>query len=272
MDGNNLAALGGTNVRDVWSGTVEDTYRVFVAECGEDPQAVLVVTDANGLFGLTVDTVRLMQIPALVPSMLVVGIGYPNAATLLDTVDVRARDLTPTTSPRFAQSGGADSFLGLLRSELWPQHAEEHPAACKNSIYFGHSLGGLFGAYVMLTQTDMFDRYILSSPSLWWDNEYVFELERSQALTGQSLDTSAVIGIGSLETDAGRRAEGVNLPQGHPAKPPSGHLDMVDDARRFSSQVSGRDGLDLHHVEAAEEFHATVPPVVLNQALRYFYR
>lgn len=263
-----LSPLGGTNVFDLWSEAVEDTFRVFVAECGDDPQAVLFVTDANGLFGLAVDTVRLMQIPGLVPPMLIVGVGYPDAATLIDTVDVRARDLTPTRSQMFAQSGGADRFISFLQEELWPKLRPGYPRAMANSIYFGHSLGGLFGAYAMLTQTATFDRYILSSPSLWWDNRFIFSLETSRT---DQLNTSAVIGIGSLETDEGRRAEAANLSRGHPAKPPETPLDMVDDAYNFATQVEQREGLDLRYFEIADEYHATVPPVVLNRALRLFF-
>jgi hypothetical protein len=59
-------------------------------------EAVLFVTDGNGLFGLAVDAIRMMQIPALLPSMLVVAVGYPGMAAIGDTVGIRGRDLTPT--------------------------------------------------------------------------------------------------------------------------------------------------------------------------------
>ncbi len=212
------------------------------------------------------------MIPGLVPPMLVVGVGYPEAETLIDTVDMRARDLTPTFSRVFERSGGADVFIEFIRDELWPWLVVEHPAACGNSTFFGHSLGGLFGAYTMLTEPNTFGRYILSSPSLWWDREHIFELHEELAAAGKHLTAPVFLGIGSLETDAGRREEGANLPEGHPAKPPAFYLDMVDDARRFVSQLRAADpDLDLRHVEIADEFHATVPAAVLNRALRHFY-
>jgi predicted alpha/beta superfamily hydrolase len=150
---------------------------VFIGHCGPDPRAILFVTDANGLFGLAVDTVRLMQIPGLLPSLLVVGVGYPDAETVIDTVEIRARDLTPTPDD-------------------------------------------LFGTYALLKATTTFDRYIISSPSLWWDREVIFDVERQRADT-ERLQTEVFFGIGSLETDAGRRREAVNLADGHPAKPPA---------------------------------------------------
>ena len=51
-------------------------------------------------------------------------------------------------------------------------------AAARDVTYFGHSLGGLFGAHTLLTATSTFDRYICSSPSLWWDNAAIHATAR----------------------------------------------------------------------------------------------
>ena len=264
--------LGGTEVHDLWSEAVGDSFRVFVGHCGPNPQATLFVTDANGLFGLAVDTVRLMQIPGLVPSLLVIGVGYPDAEAVIDTVEIRARDLTPTPSRHVPGSGHADAFVEFVSGELRPWLVSRFPNAVGDVTYFGHSLGGLFGAYTLLTASSTFDRYIVSSPSLWWDGEVIFDIERERADTNR-LRSEIFFGIGSLETDAGRRREAVNLAEGHPAKPPPAHLDMVDDLRRFAAQLAARSDptLQISSVEIADEFHATVPSVVLNRALRSFH-
>ena len=263
--------LGGIEVDDLRSEAVGDSFRVFVGHCGPNPEAILFVTDANGLFGLAVDMVRLMQIPGLVPSLLVVGVGYPDAETLIDTVEIRARDLTPTPIGRFPGSGHADAFIEFVSGELRPWLGDRFPDAADDMTYFGHSLGGLFGAYTLLTASSTFDRYIVSSPSLWWDSEVIFDVERRQAETIRR-HSEVFFGIGSLETDAGRRREAANLSDGHPAKPPAAHLDMVDDLRRFVAQLAARDDptLRISSVEIADEFHATVPGVVLSRALRSF--
>jgi predicted alpha/beta superfamily hydrolase len=264
-------ALGDTEVFDLWSEHVGDTFRVFVGRCGPDPERILLVTDANGLFGLTVDTIRLMQIPALVPSLLVVGVGYPDADTLVDTVQIRTRDLTPTTSRPIEGSGRAADFVQFIATELAPWLRDRFPTAVDDMTYFGHSLGGLFGAYSLLTTNATFDRYIISSPSLWWDGGTIFDLERSRP-DDHRLRSQVYFGIGLLETDAGRRSEAENLPEGHPAKPPAAHLDMVDDMRRFIAQLRSRNDqtLRIAGIEVADEFHATVPGIVLSRALRHF--
>src|SRR5262249_21334727 len=117
-------SLGATEVHDMWSAQVEDTFRIFVAACGHRPQGKILVTDGNGLFGLVVDTIRLMQIPALLPPIFVVGVGYPGADTAADTIEIRTRDLTPTLWPAYPGSGGADRFLSFLGGSLfeWIAH------------------------------------------------------------------------------------------------------------------------------------------------------
>ncbi len=272
MSNQPISAIGSSEVHDISSAAVGDDFRIFVAECGSDPQGILLVVDGNGLFGLTVDTVRLMQIPALVPSLIVVAVGYPNASTLIDTAQIRARDLTPTRSTMFKGSGHADEFVQFLSDELRPWLKQRYADASGNITFFGHSLGGLFGTYVLLTQTALFDRFILSSPSLWWDRELVFRIEQNRSTQEEDLRAAAFFGIGSLETDEGRRAEGINLAPNHPFKPPPAHLDMVDDMRRFTAQLASRNysTLDLHTAEIEGEFHATVPASVLSRALRHF--
>ena len=269
-----IPAIGLSEVDDLHSAAVGDDFRIYSAECGPNPQGILLVADGNGLFGLAVDTVRLMQIPGLVPSINVVAVGYPSALTLLDTAEIRARDLTPSQSAMFDRSGHADEFIEFLSDELRPWLSNKFPQAVSDITYFGHSLGGLFGTYVLLTHPALFDRYVVSSPSLWWDRELLFRIEQERSTTEADLRASAFFGIGSLETDEGRRAEAINLASDHPFKPPAVHLDMVDDMRRFTGQLASRKypTLDLQTVEIADEFHATVPGIVLNRALRYFWK
>ncbi len=80
---------------------------------------------------------------------------------------------------------------------------------------FGQSLGGMFAVNEWLADDRLFDRYVISSPSLRWD------------------DVPAYLAIGSEETDAGRRREAAALPNDAVWKPPPTHLDMVDDLGRF---------------------------------------
>ncbi len=49
----------------------------------------------------------------------------------------------------------------------------------KRKIYVAHSYGGLLGAYILLTEPTMFERYVISSPSLWFDNKVMLSRARA---------------------------------------------------------------------------------------------
>jgi predicted alpha/beta superfamily hydrolase len=266
-------ALGGSEAFDLWSPEVGDIFRVFIGRCGADPQATIVVTDGNGLFGLVVDAVRIMQIPQLLPPLLVVGLGYPGARTVSDATELGSRDLTPTAWPPFPGSGGADRFLSFIRSTLFSWIGERFPAALETPVYFGHSLGGLFGTHALFDPDPPFSHYLLSSPSLFWDRRAMFVREARWSASPPDVDLRAFFGIGSLETDRGRRLEGRELPDDHPGKPPSIYLDMVDDLARFTEQLQAQSHprLDVAVEVFADEYHATVPALVLTHGLRRFF-
>lgn len=104
-----------------------------------------------------------------------------------ETVAVRTRDFTPTVDPRFsrlfpalAMMGRAPRFLAFVRDELqlWVQDRFQ---ATGDAAFFGHSMGGLFATYALLSDASPFQRYGIASPSLWWDNDVIFDVEKRYA-------------------------------------------------------------------------------------------
>jgi predicted alpha/beta superfamily hydrolase len=263
--------LGDTEVVDLWSDDVGDTFRLFVGRCGPKPRTTIVVVDGNGLFGMTLDLVRLMQIPGLMPSAVVVGIGYPGTATVAETVGIRERDLTPTVWPAFPGSGGAEQFLRFIRGQVFDEIGRRSPGCLGTTVFFGHSLGGLFGTWALLQEPPPFTHFVLSSPSLFWDRYAIFAQE--EARTGPDLAAQVFVGIGELEDDAGRRRETQSLPAGHWHKAAATRLDMVDDLLRFTERLGARGypGLAMEVAVLPDEFHATVPATVLTRGLRRFF-
>ena len=67
--------------------------------------------------------------------------------------------------------------------------------------FIGHSYGGLFGTFILLTQPDLFGRYVIISPSLWFDNGSIMKLENQQVLR-RAIHARAFFAVGSLETKA----------------------------------------------------------------------
>lgn len=71
-------------------------------------------------------------------------------------------------------SGGA-AFITFLDTVLRPWVHSYFPNANfhRDGLY-GHSFGGLFVIYALLTRPDLFDVYLSASPYLIWNQEYIF--------------------------------------------------------------------------------------------------
>lgn len=84
----------------------------------------------------------------------------------------RFRDYSfaPSTKPENQakyQFGGANAHIDFIRNQVKPYIEQHYRVKPGNDSYFGYSMGGLFGAYTLLTQPDTFDNYLLGSPSVW---------------------------------------------------------------------------------------------------------
>lgn len=101
----------------------------------------------------------------ILPTSIVVGIA---------NVD-RKRDFTFPTSIEqdkkdFPTTGGSAKFIEFLGKELQPFINKQYRTSPKRSI-IGQSLGGLLATEVLFKQPQLFDDYVIISPSLWWDKE-----------------------------------------------------------------------------------------------------
>lgn len=72
------------------------------------------------------------------------------------------RNAYPTT-------GHSARFTAFLGSELIP-HVEKTYRCSGSRTLIGQSLGGLLAAEILRRQPAMFSRYLVISPSLWWDS------------------------------------------------------------------------------------------------------
>jgi uncharacterized protein len=281
MPGNG-SPLADTEVHHLRSEHVGDEYKIFVGHCGLRDGAApvtLYLTDANGLFGGAVDTIRLMHLSAHLPPLLVVGIGYRMGA-IHQTLAVRTRDLTPTVDPTYARifpdqshMGGARRFLAFIRDELKPWVGARYGVDPDDAAYFGHSMGGLFGTYALLTEPTMFRRHGIGSPSLWWDHDAIFEHEAAYADAHRDLPARAFFAVGAHEDHDGRQREASRLPEDERAKAGLRYIDMVADTDRMVTALRGRSypSLELDEVVLPGEFHITVPLLNLSRSLRYLF-
>lgn len=125
-----------------------------------------------------------------VPKSIVVGIA---------TVD-RRRDFTyPTTiaeqKSAAPTSGHSDKFIAFLEKELQPYIAKNYKSNGSKMI-IGQSLGGLLTTEILLKKPEMFDKYVIISPSLWWDNGSLLKQSSDMLKANFSTNTSVYVGVG----------------------------------------------------------------------------
>ncbi|VAW01467.1 hypothetical protein MNBD_ALPHA01-1363, partial [hydrothermal vent metagenome] len=193
------------------------TYEIHVMipvskKDGSEKFPVLYMTDSNG--GIPISQItRTMQTAGELSRFIVVGIGYP-VDTVFNALYLRQRDLTPSEAKQRRypfpieniveitggrKSGGAAEFLGFIRDELKPFINANYKTQPEESGYFGHSLGGLFGLYVLFNKPDTFNRYVIGSPAIWWDNEIIFAQARKYLESHDELNASVYMAVGGME-------------------------------------------------------------------------
>ncbi|MEM7086561.1 MAG: alpha/beta hydrolase-fold protein [Bacteroidota bacterium] len=117
----------------------------------------------------------------MIPETIVVGIA---------NVD-RKRDFTyPSKNQRdrteFPTTGGAQKFSDFIQNELLQFVDSEYRTNTEKTI-IGQSLGGLLATEFLFRTPQLFDNYIIVSPSLWWDNESLLTKNLDPKLAPKSI-------------------------------------------------------------------------------------
>jgi len=134
---------------------------------------VLFLLDGDAHFHHVTGIVHFFTTRNMIPPLIVIAL--PN-------ID-RTRDFSPTTIDQRPTSGGADKFLEFFQEELIP-YVDSHYRTHPYRIIVGHSLGGVFAIYALLTHQDVFNAYIAISPSLGYDNDLI--LKKAPAILEKS--------------------------------------------------------------------------------------
>ena len=170
----------------------------------------------------------------------------------------RVRDLTPERDESWTsyQTGGASHYLQFIEKEIIPFVENKYRVNPQRRILAGHSLGGSFGTWVFLNKPELFSSYILTSPSLWWKDNAIFDTEAKYAGDKNRLDINLFYATGSLET------------------PEHGMKEIVGGQQRFVARLQSRNysGLKLSHEVVQGTDHFSTFPVGLAKGLRWIYQ
>lgn len=185
-----------------------------------------------------------------VPKSIIVGIA---------TVD-RRRDFTFPTNiaadiKRYPTTGRSNKFLDFIEKELQPYIKKKYKTNAEKTI-IGQSLGGLLATEILFKRPTLFNKYIIISPSLWWDNGSLLNMQSGILLKTFTQKTGIYIGVGKegltptdiprvMEVDANFLAEKINK--------------------------SASKSLDIYFDYLPQEDHATVSHQAIFNALRLLY-
>ncbi len=115
------------------------------------------------------------------------------------TVD-RRRDFTyPTTieadKKRYPTTGSSEKFMNFIEKELQPYIEKKYKTIPSRTI-IGQSLGGLLATEILLKKPELFNQYIIISPSIWWDNASILKLSSSVLSQNFKAKIEIYIGVG----------------------------------------------------------------------------
>ena len=185
-----------------------------------------------------------------IPKSIVVGIA---------TVD-RKRDFTyPTTveedKKAFPTTGHSDNFIAFIEKELQPYIEKKYKTNTSKTI-IGQSLGGLFATEVLFKKPNLFNKYIIISPSLWWDDGSLLKQTPEILNEKFSQPTDIYIGVGK---------EGLGL-----SKNP--HV-MEVDANLLAEKIKNTKSknVNTYFDYLPQEDHATISHQAIFNAFRMLY-
>jgi uncharacterized protein len=254
--------LPATESHSLYSPRTETDYALYVALpdgyslSDSNTYPVVYVLDGNWLFPMVAQTYRMMRLLTQeVREVIIVGIGYP-VGNNDDVLALRFMDLTPTRDVaiedmfgsrlnRPIRTGGTAAFLEALADDIMPFVNDNYRVGPERMIA-GFSLGGLFGVYVLFHQPELFQSYLIASPSLPWDAGVAFGYEERYSADHPSLQARVFISAGALEGG------------------------LTTSVQRLAAAIEQRQyhGLELTAHVFENETHTSVIPAALSRGLR----
>jgi len=202
----------------------------------ENRYPVLYLLDGRTHFHHATGAVNFLSVYGKIPDMIVVSV---------INVD-RNRDFSPVHDASIPTSGGAEKFLGFLSEELIPNMDNDYRTSGFN-VLMGHSFGGTFAVYSLLTKPEVFDGYIAISPYLHYADNYLVKESMVSLKPYMKSRKFFYMTVGD-------------------------EPDYFDPLEAFSSSMSEKtEGtVDFQYVKMLAEDHASVPYISLFNGIRQF--
>lgn len=217
---------------------------------------ILVLTDAGYAFPLVSSIYRRLFFSNKIEEFIIVGISYAKGEHF---GICRTRDYTPTYSPNEPNgyskearmvSGQADKFIDFINKDLFRFLQENYRVDMNKKVFAGHSLAGLLANYMVISKPETFDYYLSGSPSLWYHNKSIFDLEKSYSKKHKDLKTNLFMCIGADEEEQSK-------------------YPMVSDMFELHNKLLSRNykNLKMKSISIPNENHETVYPSFITKGI-----
>ncbi|MEO5563827.1 MAG: alpha/beta hydrolase-fold protein, partial [Chitinophagaceae bacterium] len=95
--------------------------------------------------------------------------------------------------------GQADTFYSFLRDHIIPLGEQKDAGQVIERSFIGHSLGGLFAAYLLARGDTLFTNLYALSPALWIDEYHILNYESKQQAKLRSLRKNIWVSCGVMK-------------------------------------------------------------------------
>jgi predicted alpha/beta superfamily hydrolase len=220
---------------------------------------ILYVLDGDYSTNLFQSTLHLFSLAPELQDVIIVTIDGVNRSHE-QWLASRYYDYTPSSDPqadtaiaRFMKtpivpSGGADAFLQTLEKQILPW-VEQHYKTNADKGLYGHSLGGLFAAHCLLQKPNLFRKYSINSPSLWWRQGEMAKQFAATATANAAIDARVFLSAGKLEGNF-----------------------MIAPIDAFEKVINTNfPGIKMNYKIFEDETHVSVVPVTCTRTLKTLY-
>lgn len=219
------------------------------------------------------DAVELAQ-----PDYIVVSIGYPVTDTVYGSQrSIDFQPVTPGEDPPAVPGvrEGSDDFIYFIEHTLKPFVSDQFPNVdLGREALYGHSFGGLFVVYALLTRPDLFDSFLSASPALYWNDGYILNhtswLNESSVPANDTQKPTFRLAYGDLEQYPVRRRTETDE-QWEFREELYATFAMTDNSNKLYQSLLGNERLrDVKLKEYVGSDHAAVAAVALADGIDYF--
>lgn len=154
---------------------------------------VIYLTDAWYSFQIISGATRFPMNTGKMQEAIIVGISYSKGSRGPSS---RIRDYTHIEDSSWKyQTGKAKEHINFIEKSVF-SFIEKNYRVNDSRTFVGNSLGGLLGAYILFTKPDMFNNYILGSPSVWFKDNDILKMKTEPNLNKHKV----FIAVGANET------------------------------------------------------------------------